>query len=238
MGNLCGKPEVPAGTYVVQQQRLNDLEAIERGLAPAKAAVATPGEQQQLSTTQQQQPPTTQQQQQDAAPLKAAALSSTTGGGGSNQNSAASNIVTSSNTGKPSFSAPTDLISETLQAAHLELKNNSIRNFEDYYVLDKIIGHGAFAKVSICTCRNGSQQQYAVKAVQKNPEDTTGKQREGRCREGDENEPVCSGLRDSRERTEGQLHDTPFTVIAGYGVHGPPPLNAWGLNIIRAERCA
>lgn len=82
--------------------------------------------------------------------------------------------------GKPrSFSAPRDPIAETLHAAHLELKTNGTRNFEDFYKLDKIIGHGAFAKVSICTSL-ATQQQYAVKAVQKNKEDLTGKQREGR----------------------------------------------------------
>ncbi|KAF5836831.1 kinase-like domain-containing protein [Dunaliella salina] len=182
MGNLCGRPEVPAGTYVVQQ-RLNDLEAIERGLAPPKTAAAAPHEEHSIPP---QQLSSTAQQQQDSAPLKAAAAapplpSAGAGGGGSYPNSAASNTIQNSGS-RPSFTAPTDQISDTLQAAHLELKNNSTRNFEDYYVLDKVIGHGAFAKVSICTSRSG-QKQFAVKAVQKNHEDTTGKQREGVVKE-------------------------------------------------------
>jgi calcium-dependent protein kinase len=59
----------------------------------------------------------------------------------------------------------------------VELEKNHGRKFDDYYVTSKLIGHGAFAKVSICTDKE-TKEKYAVKTVQKNLEDP-GKQREG-----------------------------------------------------------
>jgi len=63
----------------------------------------------------------------------------------------------------------------------VELEKNHGRKFEDHYVTSKLIGHGAFAKVSICTDKE-SKEKYAVKTVQKNLEDP-GKQREGILKE-------------------------------------------------------
>ncbi len=165
MGNLCGKPASAAAGPYVQQQQQQQQQQSDQGQqhVAAKGEVPSTDPQQQavnnsppLQQQQQQPQPQPQVEEVPVDTLKAAAH------------------------GKPrSFSAPRDPIAETLHAAHLELKTNGTRNFEDFYKLDKIIGHGAFAKVSICTSL-ATQQQYAVKAVQKNKEDLTGKQREGR----------------------------------------------------------
>ncbi len=54
-----------------------------------------------------------------------------------------------------------------LAAAEQELKKGHQHKFSERYTLGKLIGHGAFAKVSICT-HVTTKQQYAVKAVTKN----------------------------------------------------------------------
>jgi hypothetical protein len=64
-----------------------------------------------------------------------------------------------------------------LEAAEQELKKGHLQKFSDHYSVGKLIGHGAFAKVSTCT-HVTTKQQYAVKAVTKNY-DEVHKQRTG-----------------------------------------------------------
>jgi serine/threonine protein kinase len=68
-------------------------------------------------------------------------------------------------------------ISQALAAAEQELKQGGARKFGDVYSVGKIIGHGAFAKVSVCT-HTASQEEFAVKSLGKNYEDLH-KQRRG-----------------------------------------------------------
>ncbi len=72
---------------------------------------------------------------------------------------------------------PVDPIEAALVLAKKELDKNHNAKFEDSYVISKLIGHGAFAKVSICT-HNVTKEKYAVKSVNKNLEDPQ-KQRDG-----------------------------------------------------------
>jgi hypothetical protein len=51
------------------------------------------------------------------------------------------------------------------------------RTFDAFYTASKLIGHGAFAKVCICT-HHETKEKLAVKTVQKNLEDPQ-KQRDG-----------------------------------------------------------
>lgn len=74
--------------------------------------------------------------------------------------------------------APSNPIDQALASAKVELEKNHHKKFDDFYTTSKLIGHGAFAKVMICTHKE-SQQRYAVKTVQKNLEEPA-KQREGR----------------------------------------------------------
>jgi calcium-dependent protein kinase len=74
---------------------------------------------------------------------------------------------------------PADPIEASLQAARRELDKNKGRDFEALYTLSKLIGHGAFAKVSICD-HNQTKVSYAAKVVAKNAEEAD-KQRDGAC---------------------------------------------------------
>lgn len=76
---------------------------------------------------------------------------------------------------------PADPIEASLQAARRELDKNKGRDFEALYTLSKLIGHGAFAKVSICE-HNQTKVSYAAKVVQKNAEEAE-KQRDGIIKE-------------------------------------------------------
>lgn len=72
-------------------------------------------------------------------------------------------------------------INEYIDAARKELTKNAGTSFESLYSCSKLIGHGAFAKVSICEHRS-SKHTYAAKVVAKNLEDPA-KQREGVIKE-------------------------------------------------------
>ena len=72
-------------------------------------------------------------------------------------------------------------IDEALDAARKELAKNTGMSFESIYSCSKLIGHGAFAKVSICEHRS-SKHTYAAKVVAKNLEDPA-KQRDGVIKE-------------------------------------------------------
>ena len=77
-----------------------------------------------------------------------------------------------------STSAPSQSpIDIAIAAARKELEKNKGINFEDRYTSSKLIGHGAFAKVSICE-HNETKAQFAAKVVTKSVEDPE-KQREG-----------------------------------------------------------
>ncbi|KAJ9522392.1 hypothetical protein QJQ45_008319 [Haematococcus lacustris] len=82
---------------------------------------------------------------------------------------------------RPVAATPADPIQVALGNAKVELAKNVSQKFEDVYSISKLIGHGAFAKVSICT-HLSSNAKYAVKVVQKNIEDPA-KQREGILKE-------------------------------------------------------
>ncbi|KAJ9522840.1 hypothetical protein QJQ45_023626 [Haematococcus lacustris] len=82
---------------------------------------------------------------------------------------------------RPVAATPADPIQVALGNAKVELAKNVSQKFEDVYSISKLIGHGAFAKVSICT-HLSSNAKYAVKVVQKNIEDPV-KQREGILKE-------------------------------------------------------
>lgn len=68
-----------------------------------------------------------------------------------------------------------------IESAKVELTKNSGAKLEDKYSVSSLIGHGAFAKVSICT-KLDNGEKYAVKAVKKNLDDPE-KQREGVIKE-------------------------------------------------------
>ncbi len=53
----------------------------------------------------------------------------------------------------------------------------STKSFLDKYKIGKIVGHGAFAKVMVCT-NKATGEQFAVKSVQKSVDDVE-TQREG-----------------------------------------------------------
>mmetsp|Transcript_11680 Transcript_11680/g.20735 ORF Transcript_11680/g.20735 Transcript_11680/m.20735 type:complete len:520 (+) Transcript_11680:218-1777(+) len=80
-------------------------------------------------------------------------------------------------------SVSSDVIQAAMVAAKAELEKNAKaeRVFEAFYTVSKLIGHGAFAKVSICTSLE-NKEKLAVKTVQKNLEDPV-KQREGIIKE-------------------------------------------------------
>jgi hypothetical protein len=68
-----------------------------------------------------------------------------------------------------------DDVELALQAARAELDSSLQRSFYDDYSSGKIVGHGAYCKVQVCT-HNQTGQECAVKAVVKNADL---KQREG-----------------------------------------------------------
>lgn len=72
-------------------------------------------------------------------------------------------------------------IDAAIDSARKEIIKNAGVSFESVYSCSKLIGHGAFAKVSICEHRS-SKQTYAAKVVAKNLEDPA-KQREGVIKE-------------------------------------------------------
>ncbi|GAX75024.1 hypothetical protein CEUSTIGMA_g2470.t1 [Chlamydomonas eustigma] len=76
---------------------------------------------------------------------------------------------------------PLSPIDAAIAAARKELDRNKGVNFESVYTTSKLVGHGAFAKVSICE-HNQTKAQYAAKVVTKNLEDPE-KQKEGIVKE-------------------------------------------------------
>ena len=68
-------------------------------------------------------------------------------------------------------------IDKAIASARKELEKHKGTNFESVYTCSKLIGHGAFAKVSICE-HNQTKALYAAKVVTKNQDDPE-KQREG-----------------------------------------------------------
>ncbi|KAG2436595.1 hypothetical protein HYH02_011532 [Chlamydomonas schloesseri] len=76
---------------------------------------------------------------------------------------------------------PMDIIEQALAEAQRELDKNKGHDFNDKYKVSKLVGHGAFAKVMICSHKD-THEKFAVKTVQKNQEDP-GKQREGILKE-------------------------------------------------------
>jgi hypothetical protein len=68
-----------------------------------------------------------------------------------------------------------DDVELTLRAARAELDSSLQKSFYDDYICGKIVGHGAYCKVQVCT-HNQTGQECAVKAVIKNADL---KQREG-----------------------------------------------------------
>ncbi len=82
-----------------------------------------------------------------------------------------------------------DIIEGALADAQKELDRNRGHDFNDRYKVSKLIGHGAFAKVMVCSHKD-THEKYAVKTVQKNLEDPA-KQREGGiCEVGFPSSPV------------------------------------------------
>eukprot|EP00798_Chlamydomonas_sp_ICE-L_P018948 gene18948-25518_t len=77
--------------------------------------------------------------------------------------------------------ARSEPIEQAMENAKKELVKNAGKKFADHYALSKLIGHGAFAKVSMCT-HNATKESYAVKAVSKMTADPH-KQREGIIKE-------------------------------------------------------
>lgn len=77
---------------------------------------------------------------------------------------------------------PSDVIDHALADAKKELDKNKGHDFHDTYKVSKLVGHGAFAKVMICSHKD-TNDKFAVKTVQKNLEDPQ-KQREGKGGEG------------------------------------------------------
>lgn len=195
MGNLCGRPEHPtaysttsskqaqAASAALKTQQLQQVPSTAPSLAqqqPSLKATSTPQQQQ-----QQQAPSSTyqngaavahsgsEQQQARAAPSL-----------GTQQQQQQLDALSAHLPRYPATITTPDAISATLSAASRELESGSVvrpgSSFEDAFELAKVIGHGAFAKVSTCT-RRSTGEEFAVKAVIKNPEDTSGKQREGEC---------------------------------------------------------
>jgi calcium-dependent protein kinase len=73
-----------------------------------------------------------------------------------------------------------DEVELALVSARRELEKSEGRQFSQFYRIDKLVGHGAFAKVLSCT-ELATGQQRAVKIVKKDSD--CGKQREGIVKE-------------------------------------------------------
>lgn len=76
---------------------------------------------------------------------------------------------------------PASPIEVALAAAKKELERNKGKDFESLYSIGKLVGHGAFAKVSVCE-HIQTKTQYAAKVVLKNQDDPE-KQRDGIIKE-------------------------------------------------------
>ena len=77
----------------------------------------------------------------------------------------------------PSKGQLVDPIDAAIAEAKRELEKNKGQDFHNKYKVSKLVGHGAFAKVMICS-HVDTHEKYAVKTVQKNLEEPQ-KQREG-----------------------------------------------------------
>lgn len=75
--------------------------------------------------------------------------------------------------------APATPVDIALRHAKVELVKNKGVFFHDHYLLTKLIGHGAFAKVWSCSHRT-TNEVFACKAVVKSVDDPA-KQRDGEC---------------------------------------------------------
>ena len=99
----------------------------------------------------------------------------------SNLPPAAAATVSASAPAKPNVKRPSaqpqSPIDAALDKARKEILKNKGVHFESMYTTSKLIGHGAFAKVSICE-HNQTKAQYAAKIVTKSADDPD-KQREG-----------------------------------------------------------
>ena len=85
-------------------------------------------------------------------------------------------------TPSPKVNSAADIIEQHLASANQELARGLNVDFLNTYKVSKLIGHGAFAKVMICSHKD-TKERYAVKTVQKNLEDPQ-KQRDGGCAAG------------------------------------------------------
>lgn len=102
-------------------------------------------------------------------------------GSSSNHNAAGPSINSTVAIPKPNINRPSSQqlspIDKAIASARKELEKHNGTNFESVYTCSKLIGHGAFAKVSICE-HNQTKALYAAKVVTKNQDDPE-KQREG-----------------------------------------------------------
>lgn len=154
MGNLCGTPQDVGGPRGTSSPA-KSAEGPSKG-AQATAASAT----------------------SNGAAAAQQETAAAGGGGGRGRPTGAAGGSTGGSAPSASKDDPVHL---ALAAAKVELEANAAkrRRFEEHYSIGKLIGHGAFAKVSTCT-NNETQAKLAVKTVQKNPEDPN-KQRDGAC---------------------------------------------------------
>jgi serine/threonine protein kinase len=72
---------------------------------------------------------------------------------------------------------PTPFVCPPIAVLKKNPEKNKGKNFGDIYKTSRLIGHGAFAKVMVCSHKD-TNTKYAVKTVQKNAEDPA-KQKEG-----------------------------------------------------------
>lgn len=96
---------------------------------------------------------------------------------GSGNAAAAQRVGSAKAIAQPKVSTAQDVIDQSLADARHDLEKNKGVDVHDFYKVSKLVGHGAFAKVMICT-HKVTQEKFAVKTVQKNLEDPQ-KQREG-----------------------------------------------------------
>lgn len=96
---------------------------------------------------------------------------------GTGNAASAQRAASSKTAAAPKVPTPQDIIDESMADAKSELEKNKGMDVHDTYKVSKLVGHGAFAKVMICTHKD-THEKFAVKTVQKNLEDPQ-KQREG-----------------------------------------------------------
>jgi calcium-dependent protein kinase len=77
----------------------------------------------------------------------------------------------------PRILTPQEVIDQVMADAKKEREKNKNIDCNDRYKVSKLVGHGAFAKVMVCSHKE-THEKFAVKTVQKNLEDPL-KQREG-----------------------------------------------------------